>query len=62
MTEINDEVLMAYADGTLDAEVRDAVEARLAESPELRDLVERHVFQPTVVETWSLSESLFGIA
>lgn len=41
MTEINDEVLMAYADGTLDAEVRDAVEARLAESPELRDLVER---------------------
>ena len=41
MTEINDEVLMAYADGTLDAESREAVEARLAESPELRDLVER---------------------
>ena len=41
MTEINDEVLMAYADGTLDAEAREAVEVRLAESPELRDLVER---------------------
>ena len=41
MTEIDDEVLMAYADGTLDAEAREAVEARLAESPELRDLVKR---------------------
>ena len=41
MTEINDEILMAYADGTLDSEAQEAVEARLAESPELRDLVER---------------------
>ncbi len=41
MTEINDEVLMAYADGTLDDEARAAVEARLAEDPELRHLVER---------------------
>ena len=41
MTEINDEVLMAYADGTLDDKARAAVEARLAEDPELRDLVER---------------------
>ena len=41
MTEINDEVLMAYADGTLDAETRAAVEGHLAESPEDRDLVER---------------------
>ncbi len=41
MTEINDEVLMAYADDTLDAEARAVVEARLAEDPELRDLVER---------------------
>lgn len=39
-------------------------EAPLQELPRrrLRDLVERHVFQPTVVETWSLSESLFGTA
>lgn len=41
MTEINDEVLMAFADGTLDPEALAAVEARLAEDAELRDLVER---------------------
>lgn len=39
---IDDEILMAYADGELDAEQRAKVEAALAQDPEARAAVERH--------------------
>jgi surface antigen len=39
MRELNDEMLMAYADGELDAEGRKLIEARLAEDPEIGRLL-----------------------
>ena len=41
MKEINDEILMAYADDVLGAEERSRVEAHLEADPELRDRVAR---------------------
>jgi hypothetical protein len=42
MREVNDEMLMAYADGELQGEEREAVERALAENPELRSELEMH--------------------
>lgn len=41
MTEVSEEMLMAYVDGELDAAGRETVERALAASPTLRDEVER---------------------
>lgn len=44
MKEVSDEMLMAYVDGELDAVGRETVERALAESPTLREEVERQRF------------------